>query len=89
MLDPPLVCRSLPRPLRLNLRGVLRRHSSELELPPLCLAEQLVVQGRDTLDLRAQLIDLDLEIYMAGVRQDVFKLSYIHMGLGARGLAAD
>ena len=62
MLDPPLVCRSLPRPLRLDLRGVLRRNSPELELPPLCLAEQLVVQRRDTLDLRAQLIDLDLEI---------------------------
>ena len=73
MLDPPLVCRSLPRPLRLNLRGVLRRHSSELELPPLGLAEQLVVQRRDTLDLRAQLIDLDLDIYiglLAGYERD-------------------
>ena len=73
MLDPPLVCRSLPRPLRLDLRGVLRRHSSELELPPLCLAEQLVVQRRDTLDLRAQLIDLDLDIYiglLAGYERD-------------------
>ena len=55
---------SLPRPLRLDLRGVLRRDSSELELPPLRLAEQLVVQGRDTLDLRAQLINLHLDIYM-------------------------
>ena len=37
VLDAPLVCRRLPRLLRLDLGGVLSRERTELELPPLRL----------------------------------------------------
>ena len=39
VLDAPLVCRRLPRLLRLDLGGVLSRERTELELPPLRLVK--------------------------------------------------